>query len=144
MTEYSASACYLECCFQKKQCLHSSDPVFKPVCGRERGGGKKCEAHPWAKLPPPREDAPHRFDWVGTAEKVPTKLDFKGTYENDVTVMCAVIVSNMYARLGLDPLDISPWASQRFAELTAARWQPAKEDVKNTMIRLGYMKKEAE
>ena len=143
VTSYSASICYRECCYQKKGCLHSPDPVFRPSCGRDRQGGRKCDAHPWAKPPSLPEEAPsHEFEWEGTPERVSTELEFKGTYENDVTILCAVCMSNTHVRLGLAPIELSDWARDRFQELTAAGWLPPPSDVKNTLIHLGYMQKE--
>jgi hypothetical protein len=79
-------------------------------------------AHPQYKAPLPKEPEPIVLE--GTSERPPTTLEFKGTYENDLAVLCAVCVSNTLVRLGLDPLDVSDWAKARFAELTAVNYLP--------------------
>jgi hypothetical protein len=114
--------------------------VFRPRCGRERQGGEACKVHDWAKVPValPKEVPVSPVDWEGTSLRVPTELDFQSTYEQDVKVFCAVIMSNTFVRLGLAPLDLSDWATARFQELTNVGWKAPKADVKHMLIDLGY------
>jgi hypothetical protein len=106
-------------------------------------GGKLCPKHPDIVPPPPQPLPKPDFEWVGTTDRVPTKLDFKGTYENDVTTLVAVCMSNMRVRIGMEPLELSDWARNRFNELTAVGWRPPAADARNTMIRLGYLKEDS-